>query len=388
LCSTAVVAQSSFGFGDIPTRLQEQANLTLYEEDIDRIIIVRGQGMTVLEQSMINLAHLRFPALADAEQVADDPDNIEYLLKSNKTIILIGGPSHNTVAALIAPEARPGTNNTYGVLRDYYAQNGKIVVITDARGYHNLDRAATEFSPLLGFLPEQYIPVAATGFSVLLLILLDFVASYLENYMQFLGTKKKKIKEQFLGITVWGFPLRVRELVSIAGAAIIFTLALAWTFSAGTPKFPRVLTLSLLICLAIFVVQESIRMIIAWKKGLNTEFIVYPIGVIVTLISALFGTVFGYPGAWLFEQEEESGKIYYGMMLTVFCLGVVLFFVNFFRPSELLQLAMTVTSTVSLFEFIPLQPINGADVFKWSHKTWAITFTILVPIYILMNFVI
>ncbi|MBD3318854.1 hypothetical protein GF342_03005 [Candidatus Woesearchaeota archaeon] len=358
-------------------------------EHVDKIAVIVGERINLAEQTAYSFAAGELPILVDAEQLQDRKENEKQLNKTNKTIILIGGPSQSTLTEVFYSQLTNETKKDYsGIVGVYGFVNGhKIVIYSDRRGFENLAFNAIEYSPLKGLIPDKYIPPAAAGLSVFLLIIIDFITSYAENIIGFIGTKNKKIKKEYKGTQIKGFPIRIRELLAIMGCAAIFAVAITWTFAAGTTGFARILALSMGLSSLIFFMTELIRMIAAYRNHLTTEFVIYPLGAIVTLLSAWFGMVFGNPGNVISEEDEQPGKVYYVIMIVVFAIGVALFLYNFFRPTEIAQIAMTTASTFSLFEFIPLSPLNGKDVFEWNKGAWTITFLLLLPIYVLINFV-
>ena len=369
---------------DIQADLKEYTGLDLSENDVDKIIVVEGSNLNLLEKTALKMAYNEYPALRDAAKVADDVENLDDLRTTDKIIVFIGGPSQNNLAQTFLDERNESEIKEYALTSGVYEEG--IVILSDKRGFSNLEREAAKNSLLNRFMPVEYVPVGAAGISVLLLIFIDLITSFIEGKIERHG-KSKEIKEKFIGFSLGNYHFRFREILSVLLGAFVFALAISWTFTGNAGGLTRILGISILACACVFVIQEIPRMRISGKKGTVTEFIFYPLGAGMTLLSAFLGNVFGNPGKWIFKHKEYSGKIYYTMMLSIFILSIILFFVNVVRPSVFLQIGMVATSTLSAFEFLPFKPLNGREIFKWRPKLWTITFILIVPTYILINFV-
>ena len=384
LLSFSVSAQILGDIEKIQEDLKTYSGLTLSEDDVDKIVVVEGNNLNLIEKAALKLAYKEYPALRDARKISDDEAGLEELKQTDKIIVFVGGPSQNSLAKYYLDEVNDSVRKDYDFAAGAYGD--KLVVLSDKRGFANLEREAVKNSPLANIMPVEYVPLGAAGISVLFLLLFELITSYFEGFIEKFRKRRKQIKERFIGFSIGKAPIRFREFLAVVLGSLIFALAVTYTFVAKTGGFINVLKISAIVCLGIFILQEIPRIIISGKKRTLTEFVLYPLGMIVTLLSAFLGSVFGHPGRWLFKNEEYSGKIYYSMMVFVFLLGIVFFILNLMKPSIALQLAFTIASTVSVFEMLPFKPLNGREIFKWRPKKWAITFILFLPIYVLMNF--
>ena len=134
-----------------------------------------------------------------------------------------------------------------------------------------------------------------------------------------------------------------------------------------------------------FVFHELAHKFVAIKYGFFAEYKVWPGGLILAIVTALFGFVFAAPGAVYIHGEhitrEENGKISIAGPLTNIILAFLFVGLEFISPpssifSEIGVLGFTVNSFLALFNLIPFSILDGAKVFKWNPIIWALTASI------------
>lgn len=172
------------------------------------------------------------------------------------------------------------------------------------------------------------------------------------------------------------------SMLVIAGVfAYIFTIYRGYDIIT----FLNVIPITLIAVGFGFVFHELAHKFVAIKYGFFAEYKVWPGGLILAIVTALFGFVFAAPGAVYIHGEhitrEENGKISIAGPLTNIILAFLFVGLEFISPpssifSEIGVLGFTVNSFLALFNLIPFSILDGAKVFKWNPIIWALTASI------------
>jgi Zn-dependent protease len=141
-----------------------------------------------------------------------------------------------------------------------------------------------------------------------------------------------------------------------------------------------------------FVLHELSHKFVAERYGFWAEFRMWPLGLVIALATSVLGFIFAAPGATYISgtniSESENGVISVaGPMTNV---GVALVFLPILLlGSGIWQLLGSVGLYINLFlatfNMLPIMPLDGAKVFRWSKVRWAILF---VPLVVLIIFLI
>lgn len=150
-----------------------------------------------------------------------------------------------------------------------------------------------------------------------------------------------------------------------------------------------------------FMLHELAHRATARRYGCFARYYLDPFGVMITVISLLLPIRFlapGYVGIAMppfltpYEYKELSGKIAVSGPLTNIALSLIgLVIIETFKYgiipiSESILLfsleLFIVNSWLALFNLIPLGPLDGAKVFKWSITKWLITFGAAIALFI------
>lgn len=141
-----------------------------------------------------------------------------------------------------------------------------------------------------------------------------------------------------------------------------------------------------------FVLHELSHKFIAQRYGYWAEFRMWPMGLVLALVTSLIGFIFAAPGATYISgtsiTKEENGKISLAGPLTNVAVAAVFlpiwFFSNtlftFFLGFE----GMYINIFLALFNLLPIMPLDGAKVFGWSRVKWAAIFVPLAAVFILL----
>ncbi|MGP8159411.1 MAG: M50 family metallopeptidase [Thermoplasmata archaeon] len=136
-----------------------------------------------------------------------------------------------------------------------------------------------------------------------------------------------------------------------------------------------------------FIAHEMAHKVVARRLGYWAEFRMWPMGLLLSIITSVGGVLFAAPGATMVEGMDprdrrgwgETGVAgpvsnllfaagFYGASLVTFHLGSS-------ASSGLLFLAM-INTLFATFNLLPLGILDGAKVFRWGAGRWALSFAV------------
>jgi len=141
-----------------------------------------------------------------------------------------------------------------------------------------------------------------------------------------------------------------------------------------------------------FVLHELSHKFIAQRYGYWAEFRMWPMGLVLALITSLIGFIFAAPGATYISgvniNKEENGKISLAGPLTNVAVAVIFLPIWLFSDSLFTFFlgfeGMYINIFLALFNLLPVMPLDGAKVFGWSKAKWAAVFVPLAAVFILL----
>lgn len=193
------------------------------------------------------------------------------------------------------------------------------------------------------------------------------------------------------------------EILHVFVAALVLTLDFAILYG-GVALYSEHQELLLLATAAAatitaFVAHEMAHKIAAQRRGYWAEFRLSPFGLVVSLITATLGFLFAAPGATRIggmASPEDWGRTGLAGPATnfVFAVGfsVAAFVVGLSTAGvelsgTLLFLAF-INGWFGAFNMIPLGPLDGAKVFRWSKSVWAVSFVVFAVLAAILYFLI
>ncbi len=140
-----------------------------------------------------------------------------------------------------------------------------------------------------------------------------------------------------------------------------------------------------------FLIHELAHKIVAQKMGYWAEFRLSLPGLLLTLLSIIFPVKIIAPGAvrvvGLFVSKDGIGKVAFAGPLTNMIQAIVyvvlLEFYAHSRPTAVAFLVLTsLNLSLALFNLIPIDPMDGAKVFKWSKSVWVSSIIAVVALWL------
>lgn len=133
-----------------------------------------------------------------------------------------------------------------------------------------------------------------------------------------------------------------------------------------------------------FVLHELSHKFVAQRYGYWAEFRMWPMGLVLALVTSLIGFIFAAPGATYISgtniSPSENGRISLAGPLTNIAIAAL------FLPFYLFGggvwyliglIGVRINIFLALFNLLPLGPLDGAKVFRWNLPVWAL---VIVPL--------
>jgi len=252
-------------------------------------------------------------------------------------------------------------------------------------------RNAVQYSPLAWYMPQKWVPVAASLIGAFLIPLGNQVVSIIQNYVGYLITDRKKNVTVIKHTTFRLLGVKVREIISLLAAAFILGAAISWTYAGPSHEFLWLLALNTVICLLAGLSHEAVHRIVGKILGISAEYTFWFTGSLMTIFTALLGNAFGLQGLLIDEVKEGTPKWKVGVMklsAVAFSAAVMVFFaaVNLLFPHVAFQMAYSISGMWAMAEILPFKPMDGYDVRKWNIFIWFASFAVISCMFVVLTF--
>ncbi len=136
-----------------------------------------------------------------------------------------------------------------------------------------------------------------------------------------------------------------------------------------------------------FIAHEMAHKLVARRLGYWAEFRIWPMGLLLSIITSVGGVLFAAPGATMVEGMDPRDRRGWGETGVAGPVSNLLFAAGFYGASlvtfhlgssasgGLLFLAM-INTLFATFNLLPLGILDGAKVFRWGAGRWAVSFAV------------
>ncbi|MBU0758634.1 MAG: hypothetical protein KKF44_11300 [Nanoarchaeota archaeon] len=381
---------------------------TIVEEFFDGIpmediVIIKGSAISMEDKLLFNMVKGQVDSIRgieiDTEKVIlKNPEKI-----AGKSLVLLGSQKTNTISKQLALEGKV-TDVEEILLSPVILKTGnmgaeaKVLIIYSKKEVKNVENSAVSKSPLNKVMDKKYVPWAATFLSILMLYLWNILGKTFMNLLNDFvtsvilqkKTKGKTIKkERKHHIKAHEFINR-NEVLAFIIFVIVFSLTMSWTWSGNLADFKRMFFLNLVIVFVISFLREFIRLVFCYKHRLHSEYVLWPFGTLVTIISTYLGNTFSMVSYTLLDEDVADEKVFgkgsFMIALLTYFLVMIGYMLNIFWPSVVFQMIFVYSIMVLFIELFPMGPMAGDEIRKWNFPVWLISYIIVIASYIGMNF--
>lgn len=360
----------------------------------ERGYLVVGTDLSIAEREVMLAYAKQNPIFSNFKKVRDT-ESME-LLRTNSFLVILGGPSQNDLAFYLEKEEM--VKKTWNISDSMMARSGttpgggKFIILSDLRGYKNLRKEGIISSPLAGLMPREYIPIASFLISLFGLAAIPVIRIYLAGIFKTKerDTGRKKVKDKFTGVNLFGVPIRFREILSVFLGAFFYGMGVAYLYAGFTLELIPMGIASVIFVALLYYLRSLTRWFFDGRYKTHTEYVFWGTGGSLCWISSIFGFTLQTPGFEVEkipkELERKAAFMKWAVLSVAMFVALTIFIINFFFPNEYLPVFQTVASAIAVTEILPFVPMPGVLIKKWNFWLWAITASTFIPIYFLINF--
>lgn len=174
-------------------------------------------------------------------------------------------------------------------------------------------------------------------------------------------------------------------LVAWAALALAFTIAYSGGLLGGAVFGAGGLVLLFVVSFVAvgsgFVLHELMHKFTAERYGYWAEFRIWVMGIVLALITSTLGFIFAAPGATYISGNNVSVRQYGIISLagpaTNVMIAIIFLLVRTVGTGIVYDIGLIgfpVNLFLATFNMVPIMPLDGAKVFRWSKLLWVVTF--------------
>ncbi|CAC11702.1 conserved hypothetical membrane protein [Thermoplasma acidophilum] len=184
------------------------------------------------------------------------------------------------------------------------------------------------------------------------------------------------------------------EEKDIAVSVIALTAAFAIANRFRSPYGPFfILAVSFLVAVTAFLMHELAHRYVARSYGGIAYFKMWPLGLLLALITSLLGFIFAAPGAvnigGIYRRDQIGKTSLAGPAMNIF-LGILFYAISLFT---LIPVAIAIFRYVAemnfwfgFFNLLPIPPLDGYKVFSWDLYVYIVSVVIALVFVVLFVF--
>jgi Zn-dependent protease len=182
------------------------------------------------------------------------------------------------------------------------------------------------------------------------------------------------------------------ELKDILISWLALSLAFMFLFEGvGIPSVGALLVYLFIVAVS-FLSHEFGHRQVARKYGLQANYEMWTPGIILAVVSSLFGFLIAAPGAVVIRQRRIfsgsreklrniSLKISIAGVTVNIVLGLFLLIAYFFTGNGILYLTAYINIWLAIFNLLPIPPLDGSKVFHYNRKIWVLVFLVAIGLF-------
>lgn len=159
-----------------------------------------------------------------------------------------------------------------------------------------------------------------------------------------------------------------------------------------TMKWVILFAICLVLVFFSFLLHEFGHKFTAQRYGMWSEFRMYPMGLVITLVTSLCGFLFAAPGAVMirgYADKEANGRIgIAGPIVNIILSAVGILALSMIGGGDywvddievplflIFMMFASLNAFLALFNLIPVGPLDGKKIFSWNMPVWLVAFLI------------
>jgi hypothetical protein len=363
------------------------------------LLIVVGKRISFEDKILFNLIKAQVQDIQGIE--IDSEDQISNEKYENKYLILLGGKKTNSISKKLLNENKVDSSIYSPIIIEKGVNNNKkFMILYSEKEKINKQNYGIKKSPLNGIMDEKFIPIVATSISIFFLYLWNVLAkTFTDLFSDFVSskfldkkTKKSKIKKKKVHKIKAHEFINISEVIAFILYVVIFSLTLSWSWSENFLDFKRILLINLIVVGVISFAREFVRLIFCYKQKLRSEYVFWPFGTFLTLLSTYIGNTFAMISYTLLDEDEADekkfGRSSFLIALFTYFIAVISYILNMINPTVFLQMMFVFSIMILFIELFPMHPMPGFEIKEWNFIVWLISYIIIFLSYISMNFTI
>ena len=180
----------------------------------------------------------------------------------------------------------------------------------------------------------------------------------------------------------------MKELFAIVVTTLILSLVLTWTWAPDLAIFWETFIIFLIIVVSIFFIREGLRSYLCFKLKFDSEFYVWPLGAVMMIVSTAIGNTFSLAANHHYCEEDikKCGKVSFIVSIVMYMIVAIMFLINLFYHSAILQMIIIVTILNLFIDLFPLNPMDGHEMRHWNIFLWASLYIVVIISYVAVYF--
>lgn len=148
---------------------------------------------------------------------------------------------------------------------------------------------------------------------------------------------------------------------------------------------------TIIIIVLVFAFHELAHKFVAQKYGCFAEFRMWPLGIVLALVSSFTGIIFAAPGATYISPysrkskfafsvvhltKKDYGKISIAGPLTNITVGAVALIILLVYPLDFFSTLSSISFFLAFFNLLPIHPLDGSKILAWNKIILLVTIAV------------